>query len=72
MTRQLFIALAVAATALAALLVVVVPSAQSYGGPSTCTVRSSQSVAPTAKAGPFAGGDAPSTPTAAVQPATGC
>jgi len=71
MTRQLFIAVAIAAIAVAALVVMIVPSAQSHGDP-TCTVRTGQSAAPTNKAKSFAGGDAPSTSTATAQPAATC
>jgi hypothetical protein len=72
MKRQFLIALAIAAIAVAGLVTMISPSAQSHGDPTTCTVRTSQSAAPATKAAPFAGGDTPSTPTVAVAPAASC
>lgn len=68
MARQLFIALAITAITLAAVIAVIIPSAQSHGDP-TCTVRTAQSVAPSTTAPRFAGGSAFATSTVPVQPA---
>jgi hypothetical protein len=71
MTRIFLMALATTAIAVGAIVTVINPSAQSHGDPK-CTVRTGQSVAPTTKAAPFAGGDTPSTSTAPIQPAASC
>jgi hypothetical protein len=71
MTRQSYIILAFIVIGVATLLGLAIPSAQSHGDP-TCTLRTGQSVAPSAKAAPFAGGDTPSTSTVAAAPSTSC